>query len=46
MLPYLIALFFILTVTQSAALAACVLRATTKKVGKLFEEKTASGDLA
>ena len=32
---------FILTVKQSAALAVCVLRATTKKVVDFFEEKNA-----
>jgi len=31
---------------KSAALAACVLRATTKKIANFFEEKSASGDLA
>ena len=31
--------FFILTVKQSAALPACVLRATTKKVVNFFEGK-------
>ena len=36
---------FILTVKQSAALAACVLRETTKKVVNFFEEISASGDL-
>jgi len=46
MLPYLTALFVIpgilsiLTVKQSVALAACVLRATTKKGDRqLFKEK-------
>jgi len=37
---------FILTVKQSAALAACVLTATTKRVVNFFLEKIASGDLA
>jgi len=37
---------FILTVNQSAALAACVLRATTKKGRQLFlRKKSTSGDL-
>jgi len=37
---------FILTVKQSAALMACVMKATTKKVVSFSEEKSASGDLA
>jgi len=34
-----------LTVKQSVALAACVLRATTKKIVNFFQEKSPSGDL-
>jgi len=35
-----------LTAKQSAALVACVLRATRKRSSTFFEEKSASGDLA
>jgi len=34
-------IYFILTVTQSATLAVCVFRATTKKAVNFFEEKSA-----
>jgi len=43
--PWLRLICFILTVNQSAALAACILRATTKKDRRLFWGKSASDDL-
>jgi len=49
MLPYLTALFvlcLILTVKQSVALAACVLKFEGDIFINFFEEKSASGDLA
>ena len=39
-------IWFILTVKQLAALAACVSRATTEKGRQLFYAKSAPGDVA